>query len=99
METLTLLLCLGMIERIRRGGDLCGLDSGSRTTPTWDNSQDFIRTIPRSIRTYTRSIRVVDRMSEHMSGAQNIRVASLPKGFSFHGAAPPYFAPMGRVSS
>ena len=66
-----------------------GLDSGSRTAPTCDNSQDFIRTIPRRI----------DWMSEHTSGAQNIRVASLLKGFSFHGTAPPYFAPMGCVSS
>ena len=35
-----------------------GLDSGSRTAPTCDNSQDFIRTIPRRI----------DWMSEHTPG-------------------------------
>ncbi|KAG2538325.1 hypothetical protein PVAP13_9NG409414 [Panicum virgatum] len=35
-----------------------GLDSGSRTAPTCDNSQDFFRTIPRRI----------DWMSEHTPG-------------------------------
>jgi len=55
----------------------------SNVYPEYPGYRSDVRTHVRSIRTY----------------AQSIRVASLPKGFSVHGAAPPYFGPMGRVSS
>ena len=39
-----LLLCLGIMERIKRGEDSRGLDSDCTTAPTCDGRPDFVRT-------------------------------------------------------
>ena len=56
MEMRVPLFCLGMMERIRKGVDSHGLVSDSKTTPTCDNSKDFIQNLIGTFKYFTESL-------------------------------------------